>query len=247
MAASLRAFANCIGINGPFSVLGDFYGFRQRRLPTDPTGVRVEVSLTEQIQSLRGRHFNLNVIKVGSDQFTTSDHQEIDYSIFKMRNVYRPVNLGVGRILHWIVSTADANGLDSPTTEGDLEDLTGDWTVPNDGIDLFVPHNMNIPSNGGMILGKSAIDGPCDKNGKGMTGSCVGLWGDEQMARTFAHELGHYLGLSHNHGDSCPTSAAALNNLMAQSRCATSTRNSTLLTSSQGTNVRDHCSTKAGC
>ena len=77
------------------------------------------------------------------------------------------MSLGVGRILHWVVSTAAANGLDSPTTEGDLEDLTGDWTVPNDGIDLFVPHNMNIPSNGGMILGKSAIDGPCDKNGEG--------------------------------------------------------------------------------
>ena len=75
MAASLRAFASCVGITGPFSVLGDFYGFRQRRLPTDPTGVRVEVSLTEQIQGLRGRHFNLNVIKVGSDQFTTSDHR----------------------------------------------------------------------------------------------------------------------------------------------------------------------------
>jgi Metallo-peptidase family M12B Reprolysin-like len=247
MAASLRAFAGCIGISGPFSVLGDFYGFRQRRLPTDPTGVRVEVSLAEQINSLRGRHFNLNVIKVGSDQFTSADHNEIDYSIFKVRNIDRQVGLGVGRILHWIVTTADANGLDSPTTEGDLEDLTGDWTVSNDGIDLFIPHNMAVPSNSGQILGKSAIDGPCDKNAKGMTGAVCGLWGSEQTARTFAHELGHYLGLSHNHGAACPTTTAAQNNLMAQSRCALSTRNSTLLTSSQGTNMKDHCSTKAGC
>src|SRR5262249_9228582 len=135
MAASLRGFANCIGITGPFSVLGDFYGFRQRRLPTDPTGVRVVVSVREQILSLRGRHFNLNVIKVGSDQFTTADHNEIDYAIFKVRNIYRQVRVGVGRILHWIVSTADANGLDTPTSEGDLEDITAAWTVPNDGID----------------------------------------------------------------------------------------------------------------
>lgn len=150
MAASLRAFAGRIGISGPFSVLGDFYGFRQRRLPTDPMGVQVEVSLTEQITSLRGRHFNLNVIKVGSDQFTNADHNELDYSIFKVRNVYRQVGLGVGRILHWRVTTANANGLDSPTTEGDLEDLTGDWTVSNDGIDLFIPHNMAVPSNTGQ-------------------------------------------------------------------------------------------------
>ena len=187
------------------------------------------------------------MIKVGSDQFTTSDHNEIDYSIFKVRNVYRQIGLGVGHIRHWVVSTADANGLDSPTTEGDLEDLTADWTVANDGVDLFIPHNMNIPSNGGMILGKSAINGPCDKNAKGMTGATCGLWGSEQTARTFAHELGHYLGLSHNHGAACPTTTAALNNLMAQSRCASSTRNSTLLTSAQGTDMSDHCSTKAGC
>jgi hypothetical protein len=187
------------------------------------------------------------VIKVGSDQFTTSDHNEIDYSIFKVRNIYRQVSLGVGRIRHWVISTADANGLDSPTTEGDLEDLTANWTVPNAGIDLFIPHNMNIPSNTGMILGKSAVDGPCDKDAKGMTGATCGLWGSEQTARTFAHELGHYLGRSHNHGASCPTTTAEQNNLMAQSRCALSTRNSTLLTSAQGTNMRDHCSTKAGC
>jgi hypothetical protein len=249
MAASLRAFASCIGISGQFSVLWDFYGFRRGRLPTDPTGVRVEVSLKEQTERLRGRHFSLNVITVGSDQFTDADHMEIDYSIFKLRNVYRPVGLGVGRILHWVISTADANGLDSPTTEGDLEDLTGDWTVENDGIDFFFPHNMAIPSNGGIILGKSAIDGPCDKDAKGMTGSTSGLWGSEQTARTFAHELGHYLGLKHNHGadPDCPTTTSGQNNLMAQSRCALTTRDSVLLTSSQGDNMKDHCSTKSGC
>jgi hypothetical protein len=246
MVASLRVVAAGIGISGPFSVLRDLYGFRRGRLPPDPTGVRTEVSLTEQIQLLRGRHFDLNVIKVGSDQFTDADHIEIDYSIVKLRNVYRPVSLGVARIQHFSISTADADGLDSPTTTGDLEDLTENWTVRNDGIDLFIPHNMAIPSNGGMILGRSAIDGPCDKDAKGMTGAVSGLWGSEQTARTVAHELGHYLGLSHNHGDNCPTTTAAQNNLMAQSRCALSTRNSVLLTAAQGTNMRDHCSTEPG-
>jgi hypothetical protein len=209
--------------------------------------VRVEVSLKEQVTRLRGVHSNLTFIAVGSDQFTDSDFIESGYSIFKLRNVYRPVGVGIGRVQHWVVSTADANGLDTPTTTGDLEDLTQDWTVPNDGIDLFVPHNMSVASNGGQILGRSAIDGPCDKNAKGMNGATCGLWGREQTARTFAHELGHYLGLSHNHGDTCPTSTTEQNNLMAQSRCAISTRNSVLLTSSQGDHMDDHCSIKAGC
>jgi hypothetical protein len=247
MAASIRALASCVGISGPFSILGDFFGFSRRRLPPDPTGARVEVSLTEQITRLRGPHSNLNVIAVGSDQFTDNDFIEIDYSIFKLRNVYRPVGVGIGRVQHWVVSTADAGGLDTPTTDGDLEDLTQDWTVPNDGIDMFVPHNMSVPSNGGTTLGMSPIDGPCDKDAKGMNGATCGLWGSEQTARTFAHELGHYLGLSHNHGDTCPTTTAERNNLMAQSRCALSPRNSVLLTSSQGDNMDDHCSIRAGC
>ena len=205
------------------------------------------MSLKEQMTRLRGVRSNLNFIAVGSDQFADSDFIKSDYSIFKLRNVYRPVGVGIGRVQHWVVSTADTNGLDTPTTTGDLEDLTQDWTVPNDGIDLFVPHNMSVASNGGQILGRSAIDGPCDKNAKGMNGATCGLRGREQTARTFAHELGHYLGLSHNHGDTCPTSTTEQNNLMAQSRCAISTRNSVLLTSSQGGNMDDHCSIKAGC
>ncbi|HET7272099.1 MAG TPA: hypothetical protein VFI90_13560, partial [Rubrobacter sp.] len=182
MAASIRDLAGCVGISGSFSILGDFFGFARRRLPPDPTGVRVEVSLKEQITRLRGVHSNLNVIAVGSDQFTDGDYIQIDYSIIKLRNVYRPVGVGIGRVQHWVVSTADANGLDTPTTEGDLEDLTQDWTVPNDGIDLFVPHNMSIPSNGGQLLGRSAIDGPCDKDAKGMNGATCGQWGSEQTA-----------------------------------------------------------------
>lgn len=244
---SLRALANCIGISGALSVLRDFYGFARGRLPADPTGVTVSVSLRRQARRLKGRHCAINVIAVGSDQFTDADYEELDYALLRLRDIYDPVNLGVGRVLHWVVSTADANGLDTPTSRGDLEDLTQDWTVDNDGIDVFIPHNMSVASNGGMVLGRSAIDGPCDKDAKGMNGVTCGLWGAEQTARTFAHELGHYLGLEHNHGDNCPTSTAALNNLMAQSRCASSTRNSVLLTSGQGSNMRDHCAVRVGC
>jgi hypothetical protein len=250
LAASIRSLASCIGITGPFSILGQFFGFARWRLPADPTGARVEVSLKEQVARLRGAHFHLNVIAVGSDQFTDADYTEIDYSIFKLRNIYRPVGVGVGRVQHWVVSTSDADGLDTPTTTGDLEELTQDWTVQNDGIDMFIPHNMSVPSNGGNVLGQSPQNGPCDKNAKGMNGAVCGLWGGDQTARSFAHELGHYLGLDHTHGDQCPTSNTVLNNLMTQTRCAqpvVGVRNSVQLTSSQGDTMDNHCSIKSGC
>ena len=68
-----------------------------------------------------------------------------------------------------------------------------------------------------------------------------------RFARTFAHEIGHYLGLPHNHGDDCPTTASGRANLMAQTRCADSVCNSVQLNSSQGTSIRSHCFVKSGC
>jgi hypothetical protein len=241
--ASLRSLANCIGLTGEVSIVRDFLGFSRGQLPPDPTGAAVVVSLKKQAERLQGRHFHLNVIAVGSDQFTDADFIEVDYSIYKARNVYDQVSLGVGRVLHWVVTTAQANGLDTPTSEDDLEQLTNDWTVPNDALDMFMPHNMSVPSNGGSVLGRSAEDGSCDKDSKGMTGSTCGLWGPEQTARSFAHEIGHYLGLGHENGQP--------NNLMAQSgvviAAGKSTRTAVELTAGQGDDVRDHCFVRDGC
>ena len=36
---------------------------------------------------------------------------------------------------------------------------------------------MSVASNGGQILGKAKIDGPCDKDAKGMNGATCGLSG----------------------------------------------------------------------
>ena len=236
----LRQRASCIGLRASFSVLRDMFGFQRGVVPPDPVTGRVSVSLRTQLDALGSRHMHLNVIATGSDNFTDADNIEVDYAIFKLRNVYRQVALGVGRVQHWNISAAAADGLDAPTEEGQLQELTERWEVPNNGIDLFIVHDMNIASNGGMLLGRSAVDGPCgDKDQKGMEAATAGLWGSEQTARTVAHELGHYLTLEHRNGEP--------NNLMCQSGQASSTRNSTVLTSGQGSDMRGHCMTHGGC
>ena len=181
----------------------------------------------------------MNVIAVGSELFTDAEDQQIDYFIFKLRNIYSQVNIGVGRVRHFGATVAESGGLDAPTTEGQLSDLTQRFTVPNNALDLFLPFNMNVPSNGGSVLGLSPVNGPCNKNAKGMNGSVVGLFGSEQTARSGCHELGHYLGLGHENGSP--------DNLMAQSSVANSIRDSVQLTAGQGSNVGVHCFIQRAC
>ena len=98
------------------------------------------------------------------------------------------------------------------------------------------------------FVGTSPRPGSCEKgpDNDGLVGGESGR-SSEAVARTFAHEIGHFLNLPHNHGDDCPTTTAGQNNLMAQTRCALSTRDSVLLTSVQGTTMRSRCQVRPGC
>src|ERR1700704_5044274 len=102
---SLRAMATCVGLSGNFSVVRDLFGFIRGKLPPDPTGVAVTVSLSRQARRLRGPHFPPKIIASGRDQFSDADFVELDYSVFKLRNIYHPVSIGVGRVRHWTVTT----------------------------------------------------------------------------------------------------------------------------------------------
>jgi hypothetical protein len=72
-----------------------------------------------------------------------------------------------------------------------------------------------------------------------MDTSVVGMFGSEQTARSFAHEIGHYLGLEHENG--------LPDNLMCQSQGASSIRDSIGLYGGQGGVIRLHCLVKPGC
>jgi hypothetical protein len=257
--ASLLESAACIGVSGDFSVIRDYLGFTlgrfdstgtPRGLPPDPTGALVQVSLLRQIERLEGEHYDINIIRIGSDNFSDTDYLDLDYGIFKLRNIYNDEQVGIGKVEWYFVLSADADGLDTPNTEDELDEITHHWTVPNDALDIFVPFNMNVPSNGGQTLGLSPVDGPCDKSDPDvMNGSVTGLWNtnpntpSDQTARTFAHEIGHYLGLPHRN--------SSITNLMCQSGTVLNNggtiRTATNLTDSQGDDIKEHCFMNGGC
>jgi hypothetical protein len=141
-----------------------------------------------------------------------------------------------------VVSHADAGGLDAPTTQDQLSQIGHRWVLNNDGLDIAVPINMNVPSNGGIILGLSPQPGPCViKDRKDMNGSVVGLFGSEQTARSFAHEIGHNLELGHRNGTT---------NLMAQTSsipAGVSIRDAETLTTDQEATMKHHCLMQPGC
>jgi hypothetical protein len=218
---SLSAIASCIGVPAPFSVSRDFFGFL-RGAPSD-------VSVATQIQRLKGRHVHMNFIKVGSDQFTANDEAEMDAALQFTRDNYSQVSLGVGRIEHFVISTAEADGAENIGDDDEAEELTNDWTVPNSALDIFW-----VLTYAGSTIGLSRVDGPCDKDAKGMDGSVVAIEGNVTTTGfVLAHEAGHYLGLSHS---------SSSGNLMFGT-----VPNGGNLTSSQGSDMRDHCFTKTGC
>lgn len=261
---SVRATLNCVGVNttNDISILGHMFGFIRRRVPTDPdSSVTAEVSMLDYVQRVANDYTNLNVIRVGFDALSTQAEADglhkIDYCIYRIRNIYRPVGVSVGRVLHYVLSAADANGGDDIGSENEADELSDDWSAPTSGIDCFMVRNISDPD----FVGISPRPGSCDKPSKRdglIAGEIERAAADdldfELVARTFAHEVGHFLGLPHNHDDGdCPGSAAGRRNLMAQTGCVTNNgvaaniRAAVQLSNNQGNTMDDHCSIRSGC
>ena len=254
---SARTLLSRVGANpaADQSLLLRLFGFRRRRVPADPVaGVTASVSLRALAEDYERPHIHVNVIAMGFDAFGAGEAaaiEELDYCVLRLRDIYRPRNIGVRRVLHFEVDAADADGFDVIAGGDEATDLWRSFSVDNNGIDAFVVRSIS------GLLGRSPRPGRCSKGNKrdGLVAGGVQASHDS-ISRTFAHEIGHYLGLRHNHDDgtgtqNCPTTTTTRRNLMAQTRCtdnppAVTVRNAILITGAQGSTMRDHCMVRGG-
>ena len=182
---SVKQAFSCIGRPANSSVVAGLFGYGVIPKP---------LSLRTQLELLGGPHYHVNVIEVAPEDFPSWARRQICYSLQFTRDVYAKVGIGIGRIDWFSVSRAQAGTKAVIDSGSEASDLTADWTVPNDGLDLFVVRLINGSD------GWSPKSGHCNKNAPWhMTGSVVEIYQgrDNYAGNGFAHEMGHYLGLDH--------------------------------------------------
>jgi len=238
---SVRATAaSCLGVNPPFSVNSQLYGYIFRD-QSGSVGISQPRSVKRQLELMKGRAINLCIFLVGHENdfsgvVTLAQVIAVQDALQTVRDLYGQVSLGVRKLFWRRIGVTAAANYTIITDRPEVVDLTDDFSGPNDGIDVF--YVQSILNAGGW----STTPGPCDKDEKDeMTGAVIEL-SSGILGILTAHEVGHYLGLQH---DTTITNVMGVDSNGDGIGELNST--STNLTSGQGTTMRGHCAVRSPC
>lgn len=150
---SIKKMVDCLeyfpGVPPNMSIIRDFFFYRFGR-------PRQKLSLLRQVQLLRGKHFHINIIKVGNRkkemdgklvidlEKTKAYYDDISTAIQKARQIYAQVDIGIARILYYHIDSDRANGHEIIDNEAEAKSLTAEWTVNNNGIDVLLWMSLQV-------------------------------------------------------------------------------------------------------
>ncbi|KQV12663.1 hypothetical protein ASC99_33985 [Kitasatospora sp. Root107] len=146
--------------------------------------------------------FGVNIIKVGG--FGAQEHTDLYDAVDRMRQVYELRDLTLRGVDRRIITDAQAGGYTVLNSETDFRDLLEDWSCRNDFVDVFAVQDFQWGGYNGYA---GDIPGPAAKGGR-KDGVAVEKTGYTDasgtarldvttLAQLIGHEVGHYLGLSH--------------------------------------------------
>jgi hypothetical protein len=234
--ASLKAMAACIGIAGDFRVVRNFFGYASAPpWSLAPAGQQASLpqslSVLTQVKRLQQRHVHLDCVRVGTGSnglLAAVDEQNLDCAVQMARDIFGAAGIGIGRYDRWwMIPLSDNTGYDVIDDDCEASDLVDEFDAPGGGIDVFF-----VLSYAGSTAGLY----PWKGDGVVVESREMTFLG---TARTFSHELGHYLGLGHENDKP--------NNLMCQSSQANPMPGSTQLNSGQISDIKDHDDTTGAC
>lgn len=180
-------------------------------------------------------HFDINVIKLGADAFTSEQNSMVDEMVDRAEKIFSRYGLPIAAVGRYRISQEAAGSLALPRSESDLASIGRRWSIEGQAIDVFVVAAMAIDT----VAGKSAISGSCSKSSKprGVRTPVVSLRETpEESGVVLAHELGHFLGLFH-----CPLLCSGMTNVMEP----VATANHREFTPGQVEVMTEHCIVKS--
>jgi hypothetical protein len=182
---SLKAYASCIGLDGDFSLLRDFFGLKRAppwsNASAEQSYLPSGLSLTTQMKRLHRPFFNIAAISLDGIESSTNACNSIDGAIQLTREIYARAGFGIGRVWRLGLTSEDVQEQIS------VSNLVHGYGVQGNAIEVFFFFG-NYTDDG---IGVNTVVGETPPTGDGVTVLLQPYF--LANGRTTAHELGHFL------------------------------------------------------
>jgi hypothetical protein len=150
--------------------------------------------------------FGIDIIRVASDTFVGQEYTDLYAAVDVTQSIYEARDISVRDVGRYHIADSAAGSYQFMNSEDECHDLFADWSAASGGsnIDCFVAHDFigvgfdglagDIPGPAGHSGRESGV--VVDKTGY-VDATGVKRLSVDYLGMLIAHELGHYLGLSH--------------------------------------------------